>query len=126
MIQLVSEPLVCVDGTAEPPAAHATESPLREIRVYPKLVCNFAQSPISGPDQNRLIEDGTAYELKIGDADSSSVQLLMVDQAEQFLRCHDRSLRQEGEVSQHLFTAGYRTQSQLQADVWMCHDLVIL
>ena len=48
----------------------------KEMRVYPKLVCNFAQSPISGPDQNRVIEDGTAYELKIGDADSSSVQLL--------------------------------------------------
>src|SRR5580700_10402824 len=41
---------------------------LKQIRVYPKLVCNFAQSPISGPDQNRLIEDGAAYELKIDDA----------------------------------------------------------
>ena len=34
--------------------------------------------------------------------------------------------RQEGEVSQHLFPAGHTTQSQLQADVRMCHDLVIL
>ena len=92
----------------------------------PKLVCNFAQSSISGPEQNRLIEYGTAYEMKIGNADSSSVQLLMVDQAKQFLRCHDRSLRQEGEVSQHLFSAGHRTQSQLQTNVWMCHDLIIL
>ena len=51
---------------------------LTEIRVYPKLVCNFGQSSISGPDQNRLIEDCTAYELKIGDADSSSAQLPLI------------------------------------------------
>ena len=94
--------------------------------MYPMLVCNFAQSPISGPDQNRLIEDGTAYELKIGDGDSSSVQLLMVDQAKQFLRCHDRSLGQEGKVSQHLFPAGHTTQGQLHADVRMCYDLIIM
>jgi hypothetical protein len=62
--------------------------------VYPELVCNFAQLPISSPEQNRLIEDGTANELKIGNADSSSVQFFMVDQAKQFRRCHDRSLGQ--------------------------------
>jgi hypothetical protein len=64
--------------------------------------------------------------LKIGEADSSSVQHFVFDQAEQFRARYNRSLGQEGKISQHLFSASYRTQGQLQADEWMGHDLIIL
>jgi len=94
--------------------------------VYPELVCSFPQSPVSGPDRNRIIEDRTAYQVKIRKAESSSVQLPEIDQAKQFLRRHDWSLGQEGEVSQHLLSAGKRTQSQLQTDERVRHDLIIL
>ena len=44
--------------------------------------------------------------MKIDDADSSSVQPSQLDQGEQLIRTHDRSLNQLRQVIQHLFPAG--------------------
>jgi len=62
--------------------------------------------------------------MKIGDADSSSVQSAKLDQGEQLIRTHDWSLNQQRQVIQHLFPAGDGTQRELQSDMWMRSDLV--
>ena len=47
-----------------------------------KLVGNVAQSVISGPDQDGSVKQDRGYEIKIGDADPSSVQSPKLDQGE--------------------------------------------
>jgi hypothetical protein len=38
-----------------------------------KLIRDFAEPPVSGPDRDRLVEESGRYQVKVGDADSSPV-----------------------------------------------------